>query len=117
MIQAIPAFYLNICQLLSHHLQVLAVGVIVGEIKGNNLLPSSVLALNVCFCSEAFPSVELTLEESIKYLQKEALVLQEDVPKGFVVVKYNNTPLGFVKNIGNRANNLFPNEWRIRKRF
>jgi hypothetical protein len=23
-------------------------------------------------------------------------------------------PLGFVKNLGNRANNYFPKEWRIR---
>jgi len=107
-IQAIPALYQDICQLLSHYLRVVFAGVIIGEIKGNDLLPSPALALNTCFRSEAFPSVELTLGDSIKYLQKDVLVLQGDIPKGFVIVKYNNTPLGFVKNIGNRANNLFP---------
>ena len=30
-------------------------------------------------------------------------------------VTYKGAPLGFVKNIGNRANNLYPAEWRIRK--
>lgn len=30
---------------------------------------------------------------------------------------YNNVPLGFVKNIGNRANNLYPQEWRIRSGY
>jgi NOL1/NOP2/fmu family ribosome biogenesis protein len=115
-IQAIPALYQDVCQLLSHHLRVLYSGVLIGEIKGNDLLPSPALALSACFRNETFPAVELTLEESIKYLQKETLVLQEDIPMGFVVVKYRNIPLGFVKNIGNRANNLFPQEWKIRRR-
>jgi 16S rRNA C967 or C1407 C5-methylase (RsmB/RsmF family)/NOL1/NOP2/fmu family ribosome biogenesis protein len=115
-IQAIPAFYHDTCRLLSHYLRVVSAGISVGEIKGNDLLPSPTLALNTSFRCESFPSVELTLEESIRYLQREALVLQADVPKGFIVVKYQNTPLGFVKNIGNRANNLFPQAWRIRKK-
>ena len=29
-------------------------------------------------------------------------------------VRYQRLPLGFVKNLGNRANNLYPQEWRIR---
>ncbi|KAA6314905.1 hypothetical protein EZS27_034527, partial [termite gut metagenome] len=33
---------------------------------------------------------------------------------GYVLVMYKGVPLGFVKNIGNRANNLYPHEWRIR---
>jgi len=116
-IQAIPALFQDTYQLLSHYLRVVSAGVLTGEIKGNDLLPATALALNACFRSDSFPSVELTLEESIRYLRKEALVLQKDVPTGFVVVKYGNTPLGFVKNIGNRANNLYPQEWRIRKRL
>ena len=31
-----------------------------------------------------------------------------------VTVTYLGAPLGFVKNIGNRANNLYPREWRIK---
>ena len=116
-IQAIPASYQDICQLLSHYLRVVFAGVIIGEIKGKDLLPSPALALNTCFRCEAFPSIELTLEDSIRYLQKETLVVQKDIPKGFIVVKYRNTPLGFVKNIGSRANNLFPQAWKIRKRL
>jgi len=114
-IQAISSSYRDTCQLLSHYLRIVSAGVLIGEIKGNDLQPSSVFALNTCFRSEAFPSVELTFEDSIRYLQREALVLQKDIPIGFVVVKYKSTPLGFVKNIGNRANNLFPQAWKIRK--
>jgi len=115
-IRAIPISYQYTCRLLSRHLRVLSAGVFVGEIKGKDIVPSPALALSTCFRNEAFPSVELTLEESIKYLQKEILVLPEHSPTGYVVVKYKNIPLGFVKNIGNRANNLYPKEWRIRRR-
>jgi hypothetical protein len=34
-----------------------------------------------------------------------------------VLLTWQNEPLGFVKNIGNRANNLYPNEWRIRSGY
>ena len=27
---------------------------------------------------------------------------------------YDGMPIGFEKNIGNRANNLYPQEWRIK---
>ena len=61
-----------------------------------------------------FPKVELTYQEALKYLRGEALVLPPDTPKGFVTVTYKGAPLGPVKNIGNRANNLYPKPWRIK---
>ena len=45
------------------------------------------------------------------------LVLDADVPRGYVLLTYRQVPLGFVKNIGNRANNLYPQEWRIRSGY
>ena len=62
----------------------------------------------------AWPTVELTREDALRYLRREALVLPPDTPRGHVVVTYQNLPLGFVKNIGTRANNLYPKEWKIR---
>jgi NOL1/NOP2/fmu family ribosome biogenesis protein len=115
MIQVIPVLYQETFQLVSSHLRIMSAGVLTGEIKGKDIVPSHALALNTCFNNEAFSSVELTWEESIRYLQKETLFFPSTVPKGYVVVKYRNTSLGFVKNIGSRANNLYPMEWRIRK--
>lgn len=60
------------------------------------------------------PHVELSYSQAIRYLSREALVLPPDIPKGIVVVTYRSHPIGLVKNIGNRANNLYPKEWRIR---
>lgn len=62
---------------------------------------------------EIFSTRELTYDEAIAYLRREAISIP-DSPKGFILLTYRDLPLGFVKNIGNRANNLYPNEWRIR---
>ena len=64
--------------------------------------------------SEAFPCVELPYTEAIAYLRREPLALPGGTPRGFVLVSYCGAPLGFVKNIGARANNLYPQEWRIK---
>ena len=61
-----------------------------------------------------FPQVELSYTEALKYLRGEALTLPADTPRGFVTVTYKGFPLGPAKNIGNRANNLYPKPWRIK---
>ena len=71
--------------------------------------PSSIFHL-----PSSLPRVELTREEALRYLRREALVLPPDTPRGHVVVTYEKLPLGLVKNIGTRANNLYPKEWKIR---
>lgn len=75
---------------------------------------SEIMPLRCDFDRSAFPSVELSLDDALRYLRRESLVLPPSVPKGHVVVSFKGHPLGFVKNIGSRANNLYPNEWRIR---
>ena len=58
--------------------------------------------------------VDLDYKSAISYLRGEALVLPEQTPRGMVEVSFMGHPLGPVKNIGSRANNLYPKEWRIR---
>ena len=53
--------------------------------------------------------------QAIAYLRKEAIALPDAASRGIVLLTYRDVPLGFVKNVGNRANNLYPQEWRIRK--
>ena len=61
-----------------------------------------------------FPRVDLPYSEALKYLRGEALVLPADATRGIVTVTYKGFALGPVKNIGNRANNLYPKPWRIK---
>ena len=58
--------------------------------------------------------VDVDFAEALKYLRGEALVLPPDTPRGIVTITYQGQPLGPVKNIGNRANNLYPKAWRIK---
>lgn len=63
---------------------------------------------------QATCQVELSYSEALKYLRGEALILPADTPRGIVNVTYRGITLGPVKNIGNRANNLYPKNWRIK---
>lgn len=94
--------------------RILSCGVDVASVKGRDLIPSAPLALSTVIRRDAFPEVELSEEDALTYLRHEALRLPADTPKGYILLTRNNLPLGFVKNIGQRANNLYPAEWRIR---
>ncbi|MDR0729230.1 MAG: rRNA cytosine-C5-methyltransferase [Prevotellaceae bacterium] len=101
-----------IAQLLAH-LPVLQAGVPAGERKGNDTTPTTALALSIACRREAFPCVTLSLPEAIRYLRRENIHFP-DAPNGYLLVTYDNLPLGFAKKIGHRTNNLFPMQWRIR---
>lgn len=102
---------------LQENLKVIHAGVTVGEIKGKDLIPDHSLAMSIVLAKDVFPKAELTYEQAIAYLRKETVTLDESISRGYVLLTYRNIPLGFAKNIGNRANNLYPQEWRIRSGF
>ena len=60
------------------------------------------------------PTIDLSYPDALRYLRGEALILPPDTPRGIVTVTYRGIPLGPVKNIGSRANNLYPKPWRIK---
>ena len=93
---------------------VLQSGVELGTVKGKDIIPSHNLALSTILAKEAFPCVEVTLDVALDYLRRMAFVLPADAPVGYVLLTYRKLPLGFVKNLGSRCNNLYPQEWRIR---
>ena len=85
------------------------------EQKGKELVPSAAQALSINLSPDEYPRVELSLEQARRYLHRESFALPAATPKGFIVVTYKNHPLGFMKNLGDRANNLYPKNWAIRK--
>lgn len=95
-------------------LRVLSAGITMGHVKGRDIVPDHALAMSTALNREAFPQLELSYDESTAYLRKETVTLPPGTPKGHVLVSYRGMPLGFVKNIGNRANNMYPQEWRIK---
>ena len=95
-------------------LHILQAGVTIGTAKGRDLVPDESLALSTALSTEAFPRWEAGYQEALLYLRREAVALSSEMPKGYVLVTYQGHPLGFVKNLGSRANNLYPKEWKIK---
>lgn len=89
-------------------------GIPVATPKGRDTMPAPGLATSTALNTEAFARVDVDWPTAVAYLSGEALRLDSGVPRGYVLVTYQGYPLGFVKNIGNRANNLYPAPRRIR---
>jgi len=113
---ALPAAHSETLVSLGEKLKVVSLGIEIGERKGKDFIPSHTLAMSRELNRKAFYQHEVTYREAIAYLRKEIITL-EDAPRGFVLLTWQGEPLGFVKNIGSRANNLYPNEWRIRSGY
>ena len=112
-IKAYPVALESSIRQIEASLRTIRSGVAVASVKGRDLVPQADLALSQAFASGSFPQVELSRDQALQFLRCEALHLP-DAPKGFITVTYEHLPLGFVKNLGTRANNLFPQAWRLR---
>lgn len=77
-------------------------------------IPNHSKALSIRLQRNEYPNVDIDYQQAISYLRKEAIVLPSETPRGIVLLTYQQAPIGFAKNIGNRANNLYPMEWRIK---
>ena len=75
---------------------------------------SDLKVLSVANAIGSLPQIDLSYQEALKFLRGEALVLPPDTPRGILEVCFLGHPLGQVKNIGSRANNLYPKPWRIK---
>ena len=94
-------------------LRPLSVGTQAGVFKGKDFVPAADLALSLLLSPGAFPAVDLDRETALSFLHRDAIVLP-GAPKGIVRVDWRGLPLGFVKNLGPRCNNLHPRDRRIR---
>ena len=94
-------------------MRVILEGVEVGTIKGRDVIPAHALAMSQVIDCDAFAKAPIDWREAVSYLQRNAPILPEDTPRGIVLLTYQGRPLGFAKNLGNRANTLLPANRRI----
>lgn len=113
---AVPQGLARDVEAVSRQVKVLSGGVEVGTVKGKDIVPSQSLALSTALNRDAFVTVEIGYNEAIAYLRGDAIMLV-DAPRGIVLLQYQGVPIGFAKQLGNRANNLYPREWRIRSTY
>lgn len=115
-VNAFPRVHIDLLKKIKRETDVIHEGVLLCNIKGRDLIPSQSLALSPLL-DNSFPKVELDYTAAISYLSGETVSLPEGTPRGFVLLTYSGRPLGFVKNIGNRSNNLYPAQWRIKSKL
>jgi 16S rRNA (cytosine1407-C5)-methyltransferase len=111
---ALPKNQKTTIEKLEEKLRIIHAGIVIGEIKGKDLLPDVSLALSTELNAKSVQTCSLNLQQSIAYLRGETLVLPKLCPSGWILIIYEGYSLGWMKNIGNRANNAYPNRWRIR---
>lgn len=116
-ITAYPTLWAADMQAIQQSFNVLHAGIPVATVRGRDLIPAHALALSTAFNPEAHAQCEVTLDTALAYLRREAILLDENTPRGYVVITYKGFRLGWVKNLGKRANNLYPQEWRIRSGY
>ncbi|MDE6416672.1 MAG: RNA methyltransferase RsmF [Duncaniella sp.] len=93
---------------------VVQAGITAATIKGRDVIPHHSLAMSTAMNREAFPEVALSLDDARDFLRRNTLTLPPDTPRGYVTVTYGGLPLGFMKHLGNRSNNLYPADYRIK---
>lgn len=101
-------------QLIADKAKIIADGIPMTTTKGRDKVPTTESVLSCDYKRGTLPEAEVDEQTALSYLRHEAIQLNPEIPKGYVVVMYKDHPLGIVKNLGNRANNLYPAQWRIR---
>lgn len=103
-------------QAINKQLKCMHSGLLLGEIKGSDFIPGAGMALSKKLDKNSIETVDVDYETAILFLRKEAIFLP-DAKKGYLLITYKDQGLGWVKNMGNRCNNLYPQEWRIRMKL
>lgn len=78
------------------------------------LKPLHELSQSIQLNTSAFHVTELSKDEALKFLAKEDFKVN-DSHKGIALMMHDGAALGWMNLLGNRANNLYPKEWRIRR--
>ncbi len=99
---------------LSESLSVIYSGVAMGQIFKGVLRPDHALALYVGLDPDAVPRTEVSRDEALAYLRR-ADIAAAGFCEGINAVVCDGLPIGFVKRIGARCNNMYPKDLRIIK--
>ncbi len=104
--------HFDIVKALAESLTVIYTGVAVGQIFKGKLKPDGALALFQGLRREAFEVAELDNSDILLYLRKQD-ISPSLFAEGINLVCAGGYALGFVKRMGARVNNLYPNSLRI----
>ena len=109
---AYPAAHYEQIKVLAHNLTVIYSGVEMGQIFKGKLKPEWPLSQSVWYNRGVVPAVDVDRETALDYLRKRDISAAQ-FEEGINLVTSDGYPLGFVKRIGNRVNNTYPNSLKI----
>lgn len=115
---SIPDRWMRSIEQLQAHVRMHAPGIPIAERKGDQWRPHAALALNDQLNADAFTHDDLDLAGALDYLRGGTAGLRSNprTDERVRLVCYEGKPLGWVYAAGQRWNNGWPKEWRIRMR-
>lgn len=115
-VSAFPSRWMPLLARLKDTTQVIHEGVHMATLKGRDIIPAHSLAMAApgFMAAGAFPACPVDTAQALDYLRGNAPQLPPGTPLGHVLLTCLDSPLGWVKNLGRRCNNLYPQPWRLR---
>src|SRR4029079_1279979 len=93
-------------------LNVRKAGIKIGDWARDEIIPDHALSLSTLY-NLTITTLELEKEAAIQFLRRSDFSF-DVLPKGWIMITYKSLPIGWIKSLGNRINNYYPKEWRIR---
>jgi 16S rRNA C967 or C1407 C5-methylase (RsmB/RsmF family)/NOL1/NOP2/fmu family ribosome biogenesis protein len=109
---SVPCSYSDF-SVLSKFLRMIKPGTGIFTLKKNDSVPSHDIAMSIQLRNSVYYTLNLDLDGALNYLRKENLSVT-GAQAGWIMASYEDVNLGFLNNIGNRMNNYYPVDWRIR---
>lgn len=88
-------------------------GFAIAQEAGKDFLPEHALAMSRLINSSAFLVQQVNEAQALLFLRRQELHIDFHI-KGWYLIVYEGYTLGWLKYIGNRYNNYYPKEWRIK---
>lgn len=108
---AFPKIFEDDLALIQQHLYIKKAGIKMGNVIREELIPEHDLAISTII-GQHVPIIETGRESALQYLRKQDIKL-DAAHKGWMLISYQQQPLGWVKVLQGRINNYYPKEWRI----
>lgn len=93
---------------ISEYLNTIHSGVCMGQLFGGQLKPEHSLAMFHDVSRNVVPIVQLDETDALRYLRKDETLPTDIFEEGINLAAFAGQPLGWVKRIGRRVNNLYP---------
>jgi 16S rRNA C967 or C1407 C5-methylase (RsmB/RsmF family)/NOL1/NOP2/fmu family ribosome biogenesis protein len=113
-IYMLPEKFIADVEFIGKTVHVLSSGAEMCTVKGNDLIPSFDFAHSAEINIDSFTVWNVDKITALRFLKKETLSSPSNIGKGYVLLTYLGVPLGWVKNIGSRCNNMLPQNKKIR---